>query len=147
MNEATVIGLLTIICRPCLGADAYTEAPIYTTFGDGGRIALSADGRWLAYVVGDALWITNTGSDETRQVSKKGQIAAAPRWSPDAKHLAYYIETDGAKQLNVWNRETSQVRVFSEARAFTIIDGSLRCQIGHRLKCGDKLRAAVWVPL
>jgi dipeptidyl aminopeptidase/acylaminoacyl peptidase len=87
------------------------------------QVAVSPDGRWVAYVVGpvvaggpvrgSALWIAESdGSSPARQLTDgKGRVAA-PRWEPDSRGLVFLaggrlsrIGVDGGdeRELTAWD--------------------------------------------
>lgn len=106
---------------------------------------LSPDGRWLALAVqrnrrtvatSDVDFFTPNGVPmeavgggvvvvPTRGGGRVEPFAGAatswaPRWSPDGRRLAAFVEADGPACLAVWTRETDEVRRFpnAPARAF-----------------------------
>jgi dipeptidyl aminopeptidase/acylaminoacyl peptidase len=107
-------------------------------------IALSPDGEWVAYTVKDDrklestqderyanytrtgaftealgcdVWITNTKSGESRNLTGGKGTGSNPVWSPDAKYLAFYSDRSGTYQVWVWERTTGAIRQLSDAIA------------------------------
>src|SRR5687768_5923871 len=92
---------------------------------------LSADGRWLAITVsvrrdglgidysrdGDPtylrgtpveLLIVDTKSLAQRPVFRGKTVVRGVTWSPDGSRLAMFVVTNGAQQLQVWDRATGR---------------------------------------
>ena len=110
---------------------AVSEALAVRGFSPGSAIALSPDGRLVAYIVGagrprsdtkyrdydstgaashagDSLLITDTHSRHTVSVHG-GSAYWAPAWSPDGRFLAFCSERGGKARLWVWQRGTARV--------------------------------------
>lgn len=120
--------------RPLLVADALN----IRSFGGFGFSAmdLSPDGRWVAYVVannentkpedrdawsrsgvplgrtGDDIWITETHTRESRNLTGGKGENWLPTWSPDGSRLAFISDRDGSGQAKVWvwTRETGALK-------------------------------------
>jgi dipeptidyl aminopeptidase/acylaminoacyl peptidase len=126
MNRWSFLGVLLMLGGPVIVAgrstspSASSAAPMYRNFGSSGYLSLSADGRWLAYCVNRTLQVTDVTTGVTRAVTDGRNEPFWPRWSPDAARLAFYVETDGRKELRVWERETGQGRAFPKIDVFTI---------------------------
>jgi dipeptidyl aminopeptidase/acylaminoacyl peptidase len=107
-------------------------------------LALTSDGRWVAYTVhdnrrqawpGDAdvngvlasgnrvgyvdcdVWVTNTATSDTRNVTRGLGSSFGPAWSPDGDRLAFYSDRDGVLRVWVWERMADRVRRLSDAHA------------------------------
>ncbi len=105
-------------------------------------IALSPDGAWVAYTVQDErkrqgtnaerymdyaptgtptqavgcdIWITNTKTGESRNLTKGKGTSWAPVWSPDGKHVAFYSDRSGIARLWIWDTATGNMRQLSDA--------------------------------
>jgi dipeptidyl aminopeptidase/acylaminoacyl peptidase len=101
------------------------------SFGDFSPLSFSPDGEWLAYVVRDNaripekredetedehyartgvdvrnvatdVWISNTRTGETRNVTDRIGSNWEPNWSPDGRHLAFLSDRDGSGQATLW---------------------------------------------
>ncbi|HKV04614.1 MAG TPA: S9 family peptidase [Candidatus Acidoferrales bacterium] len=69
---------------------------------------ISPDGKWVAYSVATPnleanrlsrdIWIVPVAGGESRQLTHDGSDER-PRWSPDAKHVAFVSSRDGAAQV------------------------------------------------
>lgn len=111
-----------------MAASAAAQAPVFMpedvlavqTFAGGQPVSVSADGRWVAYVLTDLADEWNiqeprpTGHVVVRALAN-GQAAGAPRaltsgathsafpvWSPDGRRLAFVREGAGGGRLVVW---------------------------------------------
>jgi dipeptidyl aminopeptidase/acylaminoacyl peptidase len=105
-------------------------------------ISLSPDGEWVAYTVendskrvstidlrysyytptgafteavGCDIWLTNTKTNETRNLTGGKGTSWAPVWSPDGKNLAFYSDRSGTAHLWVWEQRSGQMRQLSDA--------------------------------
>ncbi|HEY3929098.1 MAG TPA: prolyl oligopeptidase family serine peptidase [Candidatus Koribacter sp.] len=105
-------------------------------------IALSPDGQWVAYTVEDDrkrestrdecymyytrtgafseavgcdVWVTNTHTGETRNLTQGKGTSSSPVWSPDGKSLAFYSDRSGTEHLWIWNVAGGQMRQLSDA--------------------------------
>jgi len=66
--------------------------------------AWSPDSSAIAVDSGDAthreIWIIDVASQRRTQITRSGQIATFPSWSPDGKRVAYYVYEAGT--MDVW---------------------------------------------
>jgi dipeptidyl aminopeptidase/acylaminoacyl peptidase len=105
-------------------------------------IDLSPDGRWVAYtlqdsqyrkkteegyslvyftstgvnkeVLGGDIWITNTQSGESKNLTEGKGSSWSPVWSPDGNYLAFYSDRSGVARLWVWTKSTGKLWQVSE---------------------------------
>jgi dipeptidyl aminopeptidase/acylaminoacyl peptidase len=111
------------------------------TFGES-RPTLSADGTWIAYTLKDPrrvsvtdarsqrfflpsgapsfaagtdVWITNTDSGESRNLTRSNGANWEPSWSPDGTVLAFYSDRDGRARLWLYDLKKQNIRRVSEA--------------------------------
>src|SRR5262245_28591989 len=87
---------------------------------------ISADGRLIAYTVRETnwddnayeteIWLADTRSGATRQLTNSRQSSMSPAWSPDGSTLGFISDRTDTRQLYVINPQGG------EARALTNID-------------------------
>src|SRR5262249_9048635 len=105
-------------------------------------ISLSPSGDWVAYTVQDArrrestgdlrysvykktgafveatgcdIWITNTKTGESENLTHGNGTSWSPVWSPDGAHLAFYSDRGGVAQLWLWSKVTRTTQRASDA--------------------------------
>jgi dipeptidyl aminopeptidase/acylaminoacyl peptidase len=103
--------------------------------------SLSNDGQWLAYTLNDPkrsqivsderqrwlmpsgtpppqigcdIWITNTRTRQTRNLTEGKGNSWAPAWSPDNNYLAFFSDRDGVANLWTWERASGKLRKISD---------------------------------
>jgi dipeptidyl aminopeptidase/acylaminoacyl peptidase len=74
-----------------------------------GSPEISPDGRWVAYTVRQAnweenayetqIWLADTGSGSTRQLTNSKKSSNAPLWSPDGSMLAFGSDRTDKRQI------------------------------------------------
>lgn len=74
--------------------------------------AVSPDGHAVAYVVRDTLAVMRVAPGSTPRTLGIGRM---PTWSPDNRHLAYYVVTAGSLQLWVADAATGVTRQLTHA--------------------------------
>ena len=120
------------------------------SFGIYAPISVSADGRRVAYTIvdprkrrshsenapkflstgapryaeGAELWIADTKTGATRDLTGHTGNSWDGVWSPDGSRLAFYSDRDGAARLWVWDRATATVRRVSSviSRAWVMFE-------------------------
>ena len=63
-------------------------------------VAVSPDGRWLAFYLQGSLWVVSTKGGAARRITDYYNDAHLPVWSPDGSRLAYYAYREG--NYNLW---------------------------------------------
>src|SRR5262249_22988623 len=66
-------------------------------------------------LLGCDIWITNTKSGESRNLTKGQGTNWAPSWSPDGNYLAFFSDRSGTANLWVWERSSGRLRQVSDA--------------------------------
>ena len=64
-------------------------------------VAVSPDGRWLAFDLVTAIWVTPAGGGTSRRLTDDLQDATRPRWSPDGKQIVFQSYRDG--NFHLWS--------------------------------------------
>src|SRR6185295_3766702 len=116
-------------------------------------IDLSPDGKLVAYILRDSnrkalaknfrspeelerrgiprsvdfcdVWITDTATSRTKNLTQGVGTSWAPAWSPDGKYLAFYSDRDGAPALWIWERTSATLRKASDAIVRTRLETSI----------------------
>src|SRR5271155_4246502 len=126
MNRKSLrCGLLLALCTLVLSSHGQAQAKHPMTFDDliklhrVGGIAVSKDGKWVAYSVStpdlDAnrsasnLWIISASGGAPVQVSQGGRDNS-PAWSPDGKTLAFLSARDGNSQVYLLPMDGGEAR-------------------------------------
>jgi hypothetical protein len=100
-------------------------------------ISLSPDGSWVAFTVQDErkhdstndkrymfylpsgaftealgcdIWISNTKTGESKNLTLGKGTSWAPVWSPDGKSLAFYSDRNGTAHVWIWEKASGQIR-------------------------------------
>jgi dipeptidyl aminopeptidase/acylaminoacyl peptidase len=102
---------------------------------------LAPDGKWLAYVLrsplrsrsnqksiglflstgapssaaGTDVWITNTASGKSENVTRANGSNWGVSWSPDSKWLAFYSDRDGHARVWLYDISTKSIRCLSQS--------------------------------
>ncbi len=101
--------------------------------------SLSPDSQWLAYTVqeprradrlsagrqftntgvpssqvGCDVWLTNTKTQESTNLTNGKGTSWGPVWSPDGRYLAFYSDRDGQEHLWLWQRQTGHLKRASD---------------------------------
>lgn len=74
-----------------------------------GSPAVSPDGRWVAYTVRETnwdenayeteIWLADTQTKATRQITNAKKSSSQPAWSPDGQWLAFVSDRDDTRQI------------------------------------------------
>lgn len=57
----------------------------------GGGPAISPDGRTIAYVQDERLWLMDLGTGQSTEVPDAATVEEQPFWSPDSRHVGYFV--------------------------------------------------------
>jgi Tol biopolymer transport system component len=78
-----------------VGADGRGRQNLTRTAAVETQLALSPDGRRIAYVRSDAtrsqIWVMNVDGSGQRRLTSGGDAEVWPQWSPDGRRLAYMV--------------------------------------------------------
>jgi dipeptidyl aminopeptidase/acylaminoacyl peptidase len=104
-------------------------------------IDVSPDARWIAYTVEDPgrrrirgarryqyhtrtgapvhadacdIWVVDTASGESRDLTKGRGTSWGPAWSPDGRSLAFFSDRDGRARLWIWQASSGRMRPVSD---------------------------------
>jgi len=113
-------------------------APVFTTedmlavktFAGGQPLAVSSDGRFIAYVLTDMddewnvqeprptghLWVKRLDSAQApaRALTTGSTHSAFPAWSPDGRRLAFVREDQAGGRFVIWDPERDQMTAVGE---------------------------------
>ncbi|MFB6725871.1 DPP IV N-terminal domain-containing protein [Kribbella sp. NPDC056345] len=64
-------------------------------------VAASPDGRWLAFDLVTAIWVTPAAGGVSRRLTDDLQDATRPRWSPDGRRIVFQSYRDG--NFHLWS--------------------------------------------
>jgi len=75
--------------------------------GDRGHADLSPDGRMLAYIRDDQVWLYDLELGSNRQLTTVGRLHMYPIWSPDGTRVAYHAARPDADNGDVYVQAVS----------------------------------------
>lgn len=64
---------------------------------------------------GGDIWLTNTRTGESRNLTNRKGSNWASSWSPNGKYLAFYSDRDGRAAVWLWDKAANQIRKVSRA--------------------------------
>jgi dipeptidyl aminopeptidase/acylaminoacyl peptidase len=109
-----------------LGFAVLYGAPSQAVWGQN-TIAISPDGRWVAYDVRDTLWLARAHPGVRPAVVAEGSsYYFVPRWSPRSDQLTYYAASSGSTQL--WLYDVRKQR----RRQLSAVDGGISPDLAGR---------------
>src|SRR5262245_17759609 len=120
-----------------------------------GDVAISPDGRWVAYVVGvpraageargrayQEIWMTATSGGEARRFTPDKERAWAPAFSPDGKRLAFLSTRKPAGRTDDESKDDITglfVLAIDGGEARRITDDKLSVGAFHWAPAGDRI--------
>jgi len=72
-------------------------------------------------LLGCDIWVTNTQTGESKNLTEGKGSSWSPVWSPDGTHLAFFSDRSGAARLWVWERSSGKLRQLSEEIVHSLI--------------------------
>ncbi|GAA3087705.1 Tol biopolymer transport system component/cytosine/adenosine deaminase-related metal-dependent hydrolase [Kribbella aluminosa] len=79
-------------------------------------VAVSPDGKWLAFDLATAIWVTPAAGGTSRRLTDDLQDATRPRWSPDGKWIVFQSYRDGNFHLWTIRPDGSGLRQLTTGR-------------------------------
>jgi dipeptidyl aminopeptidase/acylaminoacyl peptidase len=116
------MGVLSLSNRTPIALSPDGELVAYTVEDDRKRESTS-DPRYMYYTrtgafteaVGCDIWMTNTKTGTTQNLTEGKGTSWAPVWSPDGRYLAFYSDRSGVAHLWIWVKSSGQLRQLSDA--------------------------------
>ncbi|MFF1816908.1 DPP IV N-terminal domain-containing protein [Kribbella sp. NPDC058245] len=98
-----VAAVSALSTAPATATAAGTTAPGQAVLSEGTNImvAASPDGRWLAFDLVTAIWVTPAAGGASRRLTDDLQDATRPRWSPDSRRIVFQSYRDG--NFHLWS--------------------------------------------
>ncbi len=126
---AVTLGLAALLLFPSLSL-AQPPAPRVPTIdqlvelGSVGAATISPDGRWVAYEESatdwerDAfisqLWVADTGTGRTAQLTRGKESAGDIEWSPDSRWITFLRSVDGKSQVHAIRPDGGEAVILSK---------------------------------
>ena len=79
-------------------------------------VSVSPDGKWLAFDLVTAIWVTPAAGGTSRRLTDDLQDATRPRWSPDGKSIVFQSYRDGNFHLWTIRPDGSGLRQLTSGR-------------------------------
>lgn len=86
---------------PALPTEASTDRQAVLTEGTNLMASVSPDGKWLAFDLVTAIWVTPAAGGTSRRLTDDLQDATRPRWSPDGRSIVFQSYRDG--NFHLWS--------------------------------------------
>jgi hypothetical protein len=115
------LGVLTLAGRMPIAMSPDGELVAYT-LKDDRKLETTQDERYSSYTrtgaftegLGCDVWITNTRSGQSRNLTEGQGTSSSPVWSPDGKYLAF-SDRSGTFHVWLWERASGRIRQLSDA--------------------------------
>jgi dipeptidyl aminopeptidase/acylaminoacyl peptidase len=118
------LGALALANRMPIAMSPDGELVAYT-LKDDRKLESTQDERYSSYTrtgaftegLGCDVWMTNTRSGQSRNLTEGKGTSSSPVWSPDGKYLAFYSDRSGTFHVWLWERASGKIRQLSDAIA------------------------------
>lgn len=122
LDVKDALGVLSFATRMPIGLSPDAEWVAYTVEDDR-KAGGTKDERYTYYTpsgafreaIGCDVFVTNTRTGETRNLTQGKGTSSSPAWSPDGKLLAFYSDRTGTERLWIWDRNSGSLRQLSDA--------------------------------
>jgi dipeptidyl aminopeptidase/acylaminoacyl peptidase len=116
------LGALTLAGRMPTAMSPDGELVAYT-LKDDRKLESTQDERYSSYTrtgaftegLGCDVWMTDTRSGQSRNLTEGKGTSSSPVWSPDGKYLAFYSDRSGMFHVWLWERASGRIRQLSDA--------------------------------
>ncbi|MDX6241382.1 MAG: hypothetical protein QOG10_6206, partial [Kribbellaceae bacterium] len=107
-----------IAATPAVTTTDATDSPGSATVAEGTNfmVAVSPDGRLLAFDLVTAIWVLDANGGTARRLTDDLQDATRPRWSPDGSRLVFQSYRDGNFHLWTIGPDGSGLRQVTSGR-------------------------------
>lgn len=87
--------------RQAVLGEATTDRHAVLSEGTNLMVSVSPDGKWLAFDLVTAIWVTPAAGGTSRRLTDDLQDATRPRWSPDGRSIVFQSYRDG--NFHLWS--------------------------------------------
>jgi dipeptidyl aminopeptidase/acylaminoacyl peptidase len=121
--ESETFGSEPIAVSPDGELIAFTVQRGYARRAASGHYGTWHDGWDLRKGIDCDIWVVNTKSGETRDITGRNESNWGAQWSPDGRYLAFFSDRGGITHLFVWTRQSGKPRQVSDV-AVRLYSGS-----------------------
>jgi imidazolonepropionase-like amidohydrolase len=120
------IAPLHVAAALILASASFAEAQIRSTSVDRGAydVAISPDGRMIAFGLLGRIWLLPAGGGDARQLTSGNGWDHHPAWSPDGRHLAYVHDASAASEIVLHTFATGTSRTLYGRSPSHVVSGS-----------------------
>ncbi|MEU4197490.1 amidohydrolase family protein [Kribbella sp. NPDC026611] len=111
---AAAVGAVDLTAPAPASAAAPNQAVL--TEGTNLMVSVSPDGRWLAFDLATAIWVTPATGGTSKRLTDDLQDATRPRWSPDGRRIVFQSYRDGNFHLWAIGRDGSDLQQLTTGR-------------------------------